>query len=790
MDAEGIGGAAPDTPASEGGAKANPTATWHSLGIFETSWQLEEAIRARLTTLHSSIIKTSQIEDPEEVARVAVLLPADATGWVARKGVRKRGERWLRYRGLQRLLVIVELEEPKVGSQTAAAQLDALENLLQLTPMEEDGAGEGDGALPWFWALHQETTTKVLMSKMIVAKELRGWLGVLGCPTCLEHLAQRCGLALGESSDDAVRLVANHFGGDVAFTIAWGRYYVHSLWILMMFIIPMSSIIMLLRESDEMAVPIYDETFGSFLHVLWELLKFVLVVWLLLMAKFWPKQDLEGGVPPEKEKRMVPGWTSRGWIDKGRNAFCVAAALSLLVGIVNLAVAQLMFVCVFWWELWLAYEWGDCINLGCRDPEEKYGFWGWLAGICPGILEAILFEAFKGFSGLTVDFLCWIRHFKNSVKRRAFYAGAALVLESVGKLGTFGILAFLFVPEWDDETELAGLPDDFLLLSAIDQRIARNNVDCSDLPEVQILGRGSLRCLRRRLDPSYRRWLFMKAMKGPFVVAPFIAILIKVLLPMVLRLWVACMHRYERRKRRRGQGRPCCCYHIWVGIVRIAALIFTFDCANVGGLKFILHGHPFADGERPVEVKSEEEAEARQRAAEAEPKEPELPVAEVRQAVSQALRRKAEPRNAMLDMQLSIMWVAFFTPIWPWGCLPTLLAWVLHTRSDWGKLLYVKRRTFPNPAEINRPLTIRFLYVIAHWAVLWHVGLSVLVYNSWLTNVTPGLIAGIWVGAAVGATLAMHAVAWAVHRFVVQRFFPWAETVSPGEAVVPEPHAP
>ena len=62
---------------------------------------------------------------------------------------------------------------------------------------------------------------------------------------------------------------------------------------------------------------------------------------------------------------------------------------------------------LFVFELWLIFEWGDCAAkndeyeaLGrpadmdlCMGPEDTRGFAGWLAGIVPGLLEALAFAA-------------------------------------------------------------------------------------------------------------------------------------------------------------------------------------------------------------------------------------------------------------------------------------------------------------------------------------------------------------------------------------------------------------
>jgi len=83
----------------------------------------------------------------------------------------------------------------------------------------------------------------------------------------------------------------------------------------------------------------------------------------------------------------------------------------------------------------------------------------------------------------------------------------AIAGEGVGKVGFLVILAFVFVPQW---VEYSG-----------------KEADCSDLWSVPLFGHGSLQCLQRRLTADQRQRQFTRLMTGPFVVAPFIAILLK-----------------------------------------------------------------------------------------------------------------------------------------------------------------------------------------------------------------------------------------------------------------------
>merc|ERR1719163_1828762 len=95
-------------------------------------------------------------------------------------------------------------------------------------------------------------------------------------------------------------------------------------------------------------------------------------------------------------------------------------------------------------------------------------------------------------------------------------------LSALERIGFVGSLAFAFVPQW---AEPHGKDE-------IDMTIS-----CDDL----WMGESTFTCFQRRLPLSLRRWLLEKLMKGPFMVAPFIAILIKTIIPVaVYALSQAC----------------------------------------------------------------------------------------------------------------------------------------------------------------------------------------------------------------------------------------------------------
>jgi len=546
-----------------------------------------------------------------------------------------------------------------------------------------------------------------------------------------------------------------------------------------------------------MTVVLTESSLGSPEHVLWECMKLVSVVWMLLVVTQWQAPELSGGMPGH-DQRPVEGWSSR-WGDTASAVLTALCALPLVIAVLFLAL--LVFVFVFWLEVFVVYEWGDCIHLGCRSAHIKYGFIGWLASSIPSVLEAILFTLFSDVSIFVADLLLWIRNYQFHDTRMLFRFATIVTTDAIGKLGTFGILALLFVPAWDDESTLPGLPSNFSTMNSTEGRIARNGVDCSDLPDAAILGRGALLCLRRRLDPDYRRWLFQQSMKGPFVVVPFVSILRKVLLPMAFQKVQARLWRCERRQRG-AAAEPCCCScRVTRFMLRAAGLIFAYDSARVGYARFLCFGSPFqlaateeTEGEMPEDSEVREagtdseangaDPKADSEATGADPKadyeancaDPNADSAAkgnehalkprpklIRQALREVLTKGFKPEDVVLDSLLSIQWVGFFTAVWPWGCIPTLAAWILQTRTAFVLLLIGKQRAFPHPPHALQQVAKYFIVVMAHLTALWHVAMSLVTYNYRLSSIPAGVLVGALVGLWLAVVVVMWFAAWVAH---------------------------
>jgi len=343
--------------------------------------------------------------------------------------------------------------------------------------------------------------------------------------------------------------------------------------------------------------------------------------------------------------------------------------------------------------LHIIYVWGDCYHLGCRDPSEKHGFLGVIVEILSDILLAIVFELFFGLENALARWIADLRNYEY----RSDYVFCVEVIKlglcCLERLGFIGSLAFAFVPQWTEPR--AG------------ESIALN-ADCSDL----FMGSSSFNCLQRRLPLEQRRLVFEALTKGPFCVAPFVSIIVKVIVPLVVHKLVKISHRPK------GSGilesLRCVLFFPWRGLYRILSVIFVYDCdvVNRGCCSYILRGRPF----RKIEPCSVDLTGS------------ELEIS--KRALSQAQRKVLEPADELLELQMSFLWVVFLMPIRPEGVLITLVARIMAIHFGLVKILYVRRRPFPTSDKVMRQVHSSFMLGVMMGSIGWTTGLSFLTYND------------------------------------------------------------
>jgi len=260
-----------------------------------------------------------------------------------------------------------------------------------------------------------------------------------------------------------------------------------------------------------------------------------------------------------------------------------------------------------------------------------------------------------------------------------------------------------------------------------------------------------LLCIAQLLDYPRRQYLFEKSVKGPFCVAPFIRILLTVVIPWVagqlenlvtlderdrphderlhLRLMIRCVR----------SVRACL-----TPVVRILAMIFYLDAGRVGGCGYIIRGWPF--GRVRVQQQAEDgagggtdsKAEARLKAA-----------------LNQTSLKTFEPLDELLEMKMNFIFVCFFAPIMPGGLIPTIIARLLEVRAKATKLFFVRRRHWPDEARLLHDTQNGFARLAAVLAVVWHVGLVLVSYNQHLPSSEWGKTRSVllWAGISVGVCI-------------------------------------
>jgi len=430
-----------------------------------------------------------------------------------------------------------------------------------------------------------------------------------------------------------------------------------------------------------------------------------------------------------------------------------------------------------------AFVWGRCLEpevreraaaLGqeCRDPQFVHGFSGWLAEVGSDIGLAILFDVALGEAAKAMARgLVSLRNYKFEKDKRYHELMLQLGVEAISKVGMFAIVGFFFLPRWGrndayqpghvdnvfDAVRHCGHLWDFQICSAF-----AGEARCSD----------TLSCIAQRLDFVDRRAVLEKAVKGPFVVAPFVRILVTVVIP-----WFAAMLEEAVTKDTRDasssrlggsrmpkvlRGVRHCMRVAFTPIARILGLIFPYDGDSVGGCGFVARGWPFGPL-RPVDTADPlhrligfftgGREEAKQKAK-----------LRLQSSLLQVARKEFEPFAELLELKMNFLFVLFFAPIMPFGLLPTLIARILEVRFKSTKLFFVRRRCWPSPAEILHTTQKTFSECAVALAVAWHVGLVLVTYNRDVASLGAGRIIGIWLGAAAGANLLLAALSFLLRR--------------------------
>ncbi|CAK0851071.1 unnamed protein product [Prorocentrum cordatum] len=320
--------------------------------------------------------------------------------------------------------------------------------------------------------------------------------------------------------------------------------------------------------------------------------------------------------------------------------------------------------------VWLWYDWGDCITLGCNSPDEKHGFIGVVAGISLDVGFGLVIVMIRALANLFGSWAATCHNAEFAIDRRIIAKVYTMLVEAVDTILALLLFGLLFVTPWSGSVQ-HDLPE----------------ADCSDAMLYGLVGRSSFSCLVRRVSVDNRRWVYRQMMRGPLMMLPFIRLLLKCVIPMVARL----LNKYEVPPRG-----PCRCPSDAINaLIRLMGLIFAFDGDSVGGFRFVFSGDPFSSSRKAAEAPPPASADLDgQDAALADGAEGTEQLLD--DALEEMKLKEFEVDEEMNEVKLSLLFLVMFGPIAPEGVFTTLLAKMMESWFDLSKLLFLKRRPFPD----------------------------------------------------------------------------------------------
>eukprot|EP00747_Dinoflagellata_sp_TGD_P218784 gnl/TRDRNA2_/TRDRNA2_90987_c0_seq1.p1 gnl/TRDRNA2_/TRDRNA2_90987_c0~~gnl/TRDRNA2_/TRDRNA2_90987_c0_seq1.p1 ORF type:complete len:930 (-),score=124.10 gnl/TRDRNA2_/TRDRNA2_90987_c0_seq1:66-2855(-) len=642
-------------------------------------------------------------------------------------------------------------------------------------------------------------------------------------------------------------LLRHHYGSSVAFSFSWAYFLCQQLWIVLFLCVVF------------LFVEIANGTPFSVLHMVpdprdkdrrqwWDVLNVAIVFWgafvgcygwyLYMPHTFVPAQE---DIPPPsiimaKFRTETEGATANKpkskWAMRLKLLVIAFPLLAIFTVVIFAGLAgctQLILIII--------YDWGGCIekmqrnhdpSYFCRDAIEEHGIFGWAAEVGVDILLVILFEAFFGLGQNLAEFISGLMDYKDDFERMFFVGMLTVSLSAIEKLGFVGTLAFAFVPAWENDDECKkfrfglhlreldclGSPACNALETEITERLTQL---CTETAYVMfkcdqyMFGRADPRCLSQEVMLEDRRKIFEKLLKGPFIVAPFIAMLMKVIVP-----WVA--YRLDKFTRE-NKSKSCCCEYVARPLFRFLGLIFTYDCDSVGCCDYVKKGWPFSnvkithwsqdalrttadtanhvdstaapDVGEPYSPSYElqeadaspssdvEIADVPQHGAPANPNTtaalitaeamtPEMHEEAMRLCTGslvQVSHKIFEPFGECQEMMLSFLWVLFFSPVMPFGVVITWSARLLEIYFDLTKLLHVRQRAFPENCETMRRLQSVFVMAATWASVGWTFGLSYITYNDdfWASEYRYAYLWGVMGWMLLGIVGALFYNDWRAH---------------------------
>jgi len=506
--------------------------------------------------------------------------------------------------------------------------------------------------------------------------------------------------------------VRGRFGASAAFTLSWNQVYAQMLWALALPCILLMAFGAFARDRD-----------------LRPAAQAIVLAW-------------GAGCAVYSRRRFVTGFEAAELVLHGDSRIVHRARSTLSLPqrwarFLLLALPSLFLFALFIWATFLAvtqlivhiiYDWGDCLNPEmsadtcrppeklqgcCRDAEQKHGIFGWAAEAGCDILLVIMVEIFSPISSLFAEWIADLRDHKYASDRECFFGIIKLALATLESMLFRVCFALLVAPQWIPPSE---------------------QPEC----EVSVSVFQTWCDVQTDLDVSRRRWVFEKLLKGPFCVAPFISILMKVIVPALSDVIASACHSYRVGGLRGAALVPVS------GLFRILALIFTYDGGRVGCFRFVARGWPFAN----LQVAPTADAGADAAVGGGAPGDEDERCASARAALHELIRKPFEAEGELLEINLNFLGVLMFAPFMPVGVLFTLGARILEARTDLAKMLQCKRLVVPKDDEAMRRSQGAFMFAAVFAAAGWHVGVNLVTYNDsfwrwgddWRLGVSGGVV--------------------------------------------------
>ncbi|CAE8622078.1 unnamed protein product [Polarella glacialis] len=532
------------------------------------------------------------------------------------------------------------------------------------------------------------------VAESVLATEALAAAGLLGCTRArrwwmrILYFLRICTHSVG---GPLFLLLRDLYGPTTAFSFKWAHCYVQALWVLA----PWASLFLCL------GVRPFDTGPG---RVQWEIFKAGVVVWCAGtgLSMWWhfrhqPPARLPMVSIDTLEHRPAFPSHERVWSSRikrhAKLLFIGWPSVLLFIALINFTFTgftQLI--------LYFRYTW---------DPDKTQELWTQLILTACDFSFAILLELYLPLGSALATWMATLSDHRSALDFAFVIEISTLVVAAMEKVVFFAVLAFQFVPEWEESTGAEDL-----------------GRDCSHL----LLGDYSIACLRLRLPFKRRQDIFESLMVGPFLISPFMKIFVRTGVPLLIRNWEFL----SRQLFGKGLMRK-----VTNTLTRLLLAMFVSDWTKLGGIRFLWRGWPFeviAFKDNEAAGKWQEESMPMQHCFSCftcckKPSAVQKPEMMVESTLRHYVRKVFDPKDELLELAESFMQMAFFGQVLPMGVLCVLLAQFLETKADLAKMLLVRRRSFPEPDGVPRATQSAFACAVLLAAVAWSVGLSLLTYN-------------------------------------------------------------